>query len=160
MGTRGNIMFRYLLILCKIAEIKIIGDVITVHAFPVLSLHFFPRLYLKVNLYRTHSAVHTLCYQSVKSMFPSVREVFLFCSVTISPILYSINTHVQGVTWNVCVTYTQYLLRNICFQLCEGKRWKNLEIAKSKNVSNGIHICVAKQLREDVFSVNICTSKT
>lgn len=74
-------MFRYLLILCKIAEIKIIGDVITVHAFPVLSLHFFPRLYLKVNLYRTHSAVHTLCYQSVKSMFPSVREVFLFCSV-------------------------------------------------------------------------------
>ena len=128
MGTRGNTMFCYLLILWKFAETEIVGDFIT----PILSLCCL----------FSGSAWRRICVESIqlctfwvikmqKACFlQSGKFSFALLSVTRSPIPYSFKVHVQWVTWNVCVSPTKYLLRNMFSAVWKGKGGKPWKLSR------------------------------
>lgn len=127
MGTRGNILFRYLLILCEFTDVRIVGDFITMHTFPVLSPHFL----------FSGSAWRWICVESIqldtlwvikmqKNIFPSMREVFLcfsFCHSFPHP-LFLQHTCSESNLKCLCVLYTIFTEKYMFSAVWKGKGGK------------------------------------
>lgn len=142
MGTYGNVMFHYLLIICKFTNVKILGDLIIEHTFPVLSPPF-PRLCMKLNLCKF---IHLFMFWVTKTeksiLFIEERLLsFFFLLFLLNPLL--LQHTFSGSNLKCWCAQTQYL--HLLSSMTKGKGrkpWKLLRMSIYQ-----IHIYVGKQPR-------------
>lgn len=113
------------------------------------------RLCLKVNLCTIHSVIHGSITVQKACYLQWGNFSFDFLSVTPSPIPYFFNTHVQGVVWNVFVSYMQYLLRNMFSTVRKGmftSLW-----ASNQNMMYFLWVFVLVKLKWANVHLKICS---